>query len=834
MHQAGEVIGSYRLVCLLGRGGVAEVWRAEHVTLGSTHAIKFLSVQTEALHARLMLEGRVQSMLAHPNVVAVSDLARDGERVGLVMELVEGPTLAGWIIEQHDPEQVEAIFRGVCQGVRAAHARGLVHRDLKPANVLMARQRQEWLPKVSDFGIARLLEQRLGTRTGSMLGTLRFMAPEQLRDASRVDERADVWALGCILYELASRRPLIEEVDVVALYDRLRSHEWTSLLAVTPGCPEHILRTVEGCLRFEAGERPSSIDEVLALLGGAGARASQTQRLGDLALDVRVGGSDDVQAWRAKRPDGTQVFVKLVAAKAAADSLRRIEREARLGTELVIAGLAPTRERRTESVADCEVVALVRDWIPGPTLEQDVRARRYSVDESLDFVDELLGVLERLHGQTPPIVHRDLHPSHLVRGPNGLVLIGLGRARDSLPDPDLGGNTFVGTFGWQAPEQYAGDATAAADVYSAGVVAVHLLSRRDPAGMLDARAKLRWEAAVNIEPMVASVLVRLLETEPSDRPTASEARVLLAVARSRPLPRAASVPVAQPLVPRRAPIPSRRALLLAGLALASAGGIGALAYAYGDREPETTWRTANRNSHLYLFPTDACPMPERAALCDAALQLAAPPPDPLLRWTFDNESGPLQPVLDANVDRVATPWGQGVGFSRPHDGVAHAGPIPATYAPSFTASVWTRLEPKIHDDAVHLVDNGYGLPAFTGWGLFVGFDGYPEFELSSGGMLQHDRISAPDRLCEQRWTHLAVTWHDGLARMFVDGTPVVQKQMAFDRLLHGDTPFRVGMDACTGGRQLTGQLDEIALWDRAVSSDEVRQLYAYDFCRSSL
>ena len=335
MYQAQQIVGSFRLIALLGRGGVAEVWKAEHTSLGSLHAVKFLSVHTENLSERLLLEGRVQATLGHPNVVRVTDVVAERERIGLVMELIQGPTLERWIHALWKMELVEDLFRGICGGVRAAHAAGLVHRDLKPQNVLLATIDGVLVPKVTDFGIARAMEETQGTRTGSLLGTLRFMSPEQLRDASRVDARSDIWALGCVLYEMVTRKPFVPDLDVVTLYERHRAGGFVPLSEAAPEAPENLVRVVGACLRFDPSERPANVDGVLAILDGGAHRTSVTgaggPTLGDLALDVQGGGRGDVSAWRASRPNGEFALVKVVSAGAGSDTLARFENEARLG-----------------------------------------------------------------------------------------------------------------------------------------------------------------------------------------------------------------------------------------------------------------------------------------------------------------------------------------------------------------------------------------------------------------------------------------------------------------------------------------------------------------------
>ncbi|MCA9493822.1 MAG: serine/threonine protein kinase, partial [Myxococcales bacterium] len=207
--RSGDVIAQYTVESLLGQGGMAVVYKVRHNTLESHHAMKLLTVQGRSISQRLVQEGRVQARLRHPNIVAVTDYVEHDGRPGLVMEYVDGPSLQEWLAKhgRPDPEVAEQWFRAVVGAVAHAHAQGLVHRDLKPGNVLLQPVGDELVPKVADFGIAKVLvddgvASAVSTRTGLPMGSPPYMAPEQIRSAKDVDRRADVFSLGCILYEL--------------------------------------------------------------------------------------------------------------------------------------------------------------------------------------------------------------------------------------------------------------------------------------------------------------------------------------------------------------------------------------------------------------------------------------------------------------------------------------------------------------------------------------------------------------------------------------------------------------------------------------------------------
>lgn len=219
----GQTVGGrYRIEELIGRGGMAEVYRVRHAELGSVHALKLLLVEREGLSERLLLEGRIQAQLRHPNVVVVTDIVRHDGLFGLLMEYVDSLTLED-LLQRKGRLPVEvafALLAPIMAGVYAAHRAGVLHRDLKPANVLLARTAGGLVPKVSDFGIAKVVAEGLdgGLTADVPIGTPGFMAPEQILDPRTVDVRTDVYALGAIAYQLLSgARPFADHTGYVTL-----------------------------------------------------------------------------------------------------------------------------------------------------------------------------------------------------------------------------------------------------------------------------------------------------------------------------------------------------------------------------------------------------------------------------------------------------------------------------------------------------------------------------------------------------------------------------------------------------------------------------------------
>jgi serine/threonine-protein kinase len=272
--EPGDVIDRFHVDAILGEGGMALVYRVRHRELGSEHALKVLTSNARQVRDRMLQEGRAQATLRHPNIVEVRDILDVGGNPGLLMELVEGPSLESWL-ESRRPTvaQSEQIFRAIVSAVAHAHARMLVHRDLKPANVLMARHGDQWVPKVTDFGIAKILADddpaARQTRSGVAMGTPAYMSPEQIRDAKNVDARTDVFALGCILYELVTGEAAFRRDDIASTFNASLSGSYKSPRELDSAVPDRIVQCIAGCLRTDREQRLPDCAAILAVLDGA-------------------------------------------------------------------------------------------------------------------------------------------------------------------------------------------------------------------------------------------------------------------------------------------------------------------------------------------------------------------------------------------------------------------------------------------------------------------------------------------------------------------------------------------------------------------------------------
>lgn len=285
------VAGTYRIEGLLGEGGGGVVYRAVHVELGRAFAVKVLRAGAEPDAAwRFVQEAKIASSLAHPNIVDVVHLGRDeAGRHFVVMDLLAGEDLQGRLQRVEGTglpfEEAQALFAATLDGVAAAHEAGVVHRDLKPANIFLAERRGSVEVKVLDFGMSRSRDAEVHvTRTGELVGTPLYMAPEQSKQAG-VDARSDVYSLGVVAYEmLAGRVPFPAET----LYACVLSHALQApppLEELRADLPLPVVRVVHRCLAKDPADRFADARELRRAWSDAWASAA-THREGALASGV--------------------------------------------------------------------------------------------------------------------------------------------------------------------------------------------------------------------------------------------------------------------------------------------------------------------------------------------------------------------------------------------------------------------------------------------------------------------------------------------------------------------------------------------------------------------
>jgi predicted ATPase len=258
--QPGATVDRYVVEGTLGSGGMAEVYAVRHTTLGLSAALKVLRIRSPQLAGRLLREGRAQARLQHPNVVRVLDLLEVEGAPALLMERVEGPTLAQIIAQGPLPlQRIDRLVRGVMLGLHAAHLQGIVHRDLKPSNVIVAAGD---VPRIADFGLATALldeSDHALTRPGTAIGTPAYMAPEQHEDAHLVDARADIFALGVVMYELVAGQAPAAGGNLLAAWQKMSNKRWRKLGELIPGLPERVDQAVCWALEPDRNQRAPGV-----------------------------------------------------------------------------------------------------------------------------------------------------------------------------------------------------------------------------------------------------------------------------------------------------------------------------------------------------------------------------------------------------------------------------------------------------------------------------------------------------------------------------------------------------------------------------------------------
>jgi len=281
----GETFGNYEVVATLGKGGVGVVYLGQHHTIARRAAIKVLAPELSKdrdVVKRFFLEALATSLIRHPGIVEVYDY--DVESTGrayIVMEYLEGETLSACLERTVMlPWQTAcAIAQRIASALGAAHAHGIVHRDLKPGNVFVSRvtaspNATERRIKVLDFGLAKLLSDDRNvepiTRAGMFLGTPMYISPEQCSAAAEVTPSADIYSLGCILFEMICGKPPFERESLRAILGAHMFEEPPHVSERVAGVPAWLDDLIVRMLAKKPDERPASMEEVAEALASAG------------------------------------------------------------------------------------------------------------------------------------------------------------------------------------------------------------------------------------------------------------------------------------------------------------------------------------------------------------------------------------------------------------------------------------------------------------------------------------------------------------------------------------------------------------------------------------
>ncbi len=276
----GQTISHYRILERLGEGGMGVVYKAEDTKLKRIVALKFLPLELtrdEEAKERFIHEARAASALDHPNISTIYEIGEtDESQLFIAMACYEGETLKKRI--ERGPVKIEEaidIAIQIAQGLQKAHEKGIVHRDIKPANVIVTN---EGVVKIVDFGLAKLSGQTKLTKTGTTVGTVAYVSPEQARGAE-INERTDIWSLGVVLYEmLTGQLPFKSEYEQAMIYGILHESP-PPVSSLRTDVPQKLDDLVNKCLEKDRAARPKSATEVIELLGEKHARVKSLRQL---------------------------------------------------------------------------------------------------------------------------------------------------------------------------------------------------------------------------------------------------------------------------------------------------------------------------------------------------------------------------------------------------------------------------------------------------------------------------------------------------------------------------------------------------------------------------
>ncbi len=292
----GTKVQHYRVEQMVGEGGMGVVYKAWDAVRERYVALKALHlnlVGDAEIRRRFVREARLTARWSHPNIAPVFDLVEAGDLLAMAMEFIGGPSLLQHVQRwggQLPFEEVLALFGGILAATGEAHAQGIVHRDLKPENILLQAAGDHFVPKVVDFGIAKILEGTTYTMTGALLGTCRYMSPEQVSSPERLDHRSDIYSLGVTLYRVCCGRCPFEQEAHFALMMAHVQEPPPPPSAFRRDIPAALEELILACLSKDPEARPQSCEAVALALKEALSHTPVPER--PSSLDPVIEGPD--------------------------------------------------------------------------------------------------------------------------------------------------------------------------------------------------------------------------------------------------------------------------------------------------------------------------------------------------------------------------------------------------------------------------------------------------------------------------------------------------------------------------------------------------------------
>jgi len=512
---------TYRIVRKLGQGGMGAVYLAQHTLMNEPQALKFLSSelsQDEAFTERFLREVRTLRQVRHKNVVDAGNLepAEDGT-LFFPMEFVDGPDLRNFYRNAPQPFDVSlalAITRGIAEGLGAAHAKGMVHRDIKPENILMARDGDQWVPKIADFGIVATREISQHTQTGSLLLTPFYAAPEQWRGtrASELDGRTDFYALGGVFFEILTGQKVFEAVNYPGW-----AQQHMKAIPRTPSTLRPDLANWRGLdalvlhlLAKDREQRPKDVAELLTLLDSiTDVPPPAVDSISDPRIPVTAGpkrGED--AARRAPAPTLRQIgrYQLLdvigqggmgIVYRAMDSSMDRIVAIKMLhGAYAEDKDLLARFHREVRSTANLQhknIVTvftlddfqgfpyMVMEYLEGSSMAEMIASRKpLHMVEKIGLLCQVCEGLQYAHERN--VIHRDIKPANVLVLKDGVAkIVDFGIARVGQSDMLTRTGQIIGSIYYMSPEQIgSAPVDGRSDIYSAGVTLYQFLTGEYP------------------------------------------------------------------------------------------------------------------------------------------------------------------------------------------------------------------------------------------------------------------------------------------------------------------------------------------------------------------
>jgi serine/threonine protein kinase len=298
--QAGTIVAGYRIDSVLGEGGMAVVYRATQLSLNRVVALKVLSPELSAdagFRTRFQREGQLQAGLDHEHIVPVYEAGQTERGLFLAMRLINGPTLKALILtRQLDPRRSLRLLAQVARALDAAHSQGLIHRDIKPQNILIGRDDHAYL---ADFGLVKGLDEVQLTGTGQFIGTIDYVAPEQVQGEPATSS-SDCYALAGVLYEcLTGEVPFPKPNEAATLHAHML-HPPPSLTERRPDLPAALDEVIAQGMAKDPQARPGSATELITAAARGLASASEHAFAPPDGRDGQPAGGDRDQTTRAR------------------------------------------------------------------------------------------------------------------------------------------------------------------------------------------------------------------------------------------------------------------------------------------------------------------------------------------------------------------------------------------------------------------------------------------------------------------------------------------------------------------------------------------------------